>query len=296
MSVHVTAVDDAAWAGPWRRIAVGHKVGLAAALTPADAVSATYRGHGIALARGMSPHVLLSEVLGKSEGCVGGLGGSMHLADPALGLMPTFAIVGAGLPVACGAALAFQTQQLPHIAVAVIGDGGTNIGAFHESLNLAAIWNLPVLFVIDHNMYGEYSRWDLTTPIEDLSSRANSYAMPSSTIDGMEVEAVRAAVTEIVDGVRHGQGPYLLEAKTYRFSGHSRSDTAPYRPEGELQHWQARDPLTLARTALLAQGASAADVDRVESEATQLVRQSRASAEGAPSAPLNSMFEHVRKA
>src|SRR5690606_38808318 len=143
-------------------------VGLASVTRPDDVMTATYRGHALALALGMSPEVMIAEIMGRTGGSTGGVGGSMHLVDLDVGLLPTFAIVGAGIPVAAGAALAFQVRQEDRIAVAVFGDGTTNIGAFHETLNLAAIWKLPVLFVIDNNVYGEYSRWNTTTPIEDL--------------------------------------------------------------------------------------------------------------------------------
>ncbi|CAN5622969.1 thiamine pyrophosphate-dependent dehydrogenase E1 component subunit alpha [soil metagenome] len=239
-------------------------VGLASELRPTDLVTATYRGHALALALGMSPRAVLSEIMGKSEGSTGGLGGSMHVSDQAIGLLPTFAIVGAGLPVAVGAGLAFQYRGEDNVAVAVFGDGATNIGAFHESLNLAAIWNLPVVFLCDNNVYGEYSRINLTTPIEDLHLRAASYDMRASVVDGMDVAAVRGTIAEAVERARSGGGPTLVEAKTYRFAGHSRADTAPYRPEGELEHWQERDPIRVARRSLEADGMSADDIAALE--------------------------------
>jgi len=238
-------------------LAIGQEalaVGLATELEPTDLVTGTYRGHALALALGMSPRSVLAEVMGKAEGPMGGVGGSMHLSDRNVGLLPTFAIIGAGMPVSVGAGLAFQYNNEPRVSVALFGDGATNIGAFHESMNLAAIWNLPVVFVCDNNVYGEYSRINLTTPIEDLYQRAASYAMPAAVVDGMEVAAVRATVAEAVERARTGGGPTFIEAKTYRFAGHSRADTAPYRPEGELEHWQQRDPVKLAREALVAGG------------------------------------------
>jgi len=245
-------------------LAIGQEalvVGLAAELRATDIVTGTYRGHALALALGMSPRAVLAEIMGKSEGSTGGLGGSMHVSDDAIGLLPTFAIVGAGLPVAAGAALAFQYRGEDSVAVAVFGDGATNIGAFHESLNLAAIWKLPVVFLCDNNVYGEYSRINLTTPIEDLHLRAASYDMPADVVDGMDVAAVREAIAKAVERARTGGGPTLVEAKTYRFAGHSRADTAPYRPEGELEHWQQRDPLAKARQLLADGGAAADDLD-----------------------------------
>jgi len=210
-------------------------VGMASVLRPTDIVSATYRGHGIALALGLSPESVLGEIMGKTVGCCGGVGGSMHLSNMELGLLPTSAIIGGGMPVAAGAALSFQTRGTDDVAVAVFGDGATNIGAFHETLNLAAIWNLPIVFICDNNVYGEYSRIDITTPLEDLHHRGESYRMPHYAIDGMDIAAVQEGIQKAVDHARSGKGPTFIEAKTYRFSGHSRADLALYRPEGELE-------------------------------------------------------------
>ena len=220
-------------------------VGVAASLRTTDWVTCTYRGHGMALALGLPPESVIGEIAGRSIGCVGGLGGSMHLSAPEVGLMPTFAIVGAGYPVAAGAALTSQYRGLDDVAVAVCGDGATNIGAFHETLNLAAIWSLPVIFVVENNLYGEYTRIQLSTPVEDLASRADSYAMPAEVVDGQDVDAVMGAVGRAVARARSGGGPTLLEMKTYRFSGHSKADLATYRPAGELDAWLERDPITL---------------------------------------------------
>lgn len=269
-------------------------VGLASVTRPDDALTATYRGHALALALGMSPEVMLAEIMGRSGGSTGGVGGSMHLVDLDVGLLPTFAIVGAGLPVATGAALAFQVRQEDRIAVTVFGDAATNIGAFHESLNLAAIWKLPVLFVIDNNVYGEYSRWDLTTPIEDLHRRADSYAMASAVVDGMDIDAVRSTMGDAVEHIRSGNGPMLVEAKTYRFAGHSRSDAAEYRPSGELERWRERDPIKVTRELLIASGtATAARLDEVEEEARTAVAAAIERAEAMPMPRTEAMFRNV---
>lgn len=268
-------------------------VGLAAQLRPDDVVTTTYRGHAIALALGMSPEVLFAEIMGKTGGSVGGVGGSMHLCDLDVGLLPTFAIVGAGIPVAAGAALAFQTRGEDRIAAAVFGDGASNIGAFHETLNLAGIWKLPALFIIDNNVYGEYSRWDTTTPIEDLHRRADAYAIPSTVVDGMDIDAVRATLADAVSHVRSGAGPMVVEAKTYRFSGHSRADTAPYRPAGELEQWRTRDPVTLTRQALLASGATEGEVAQIEARMRDEVAQAVTAAEAMAEPTPEAMFTHV---
>ena len=229
-------------------------VGLASVLRDTDVVAATYRGHGIALALGLTPESELGEIMGKANGCCGGVGGTMHLCDMSVGFLPTSAIVGAGIPIATGAALAFQTQGIDSVGVAVFGDGATNIGAFHEGLNLASIWKLPVIFICDNNVYGEYSRIHTTTPIEDLHMRAESYNMPHFALDGMDVSAVQAGISEAVERARTGGGPTLIEAKTYRFSGHSRTDQALYRPAGELEKWLDRDPIKVTEDALVEQG------------------------------------------
>lgn len=230
------------------------EVGLAASIRPTDIVTCTYRGHGVALGLGMLPEVVLGEIVGRTIGSIGGVGGSMHLCDMDVGLLPTFAIVGAGIPVAAGAAFTAQVQGTDSIAVAVFGDGATNIGAFHEALNLASIWDLPVMFLCENNVYGEYSRYNLTTRVEDLATRASSYGMRSRIVDGQDIDVTVEAFTEEAERVRSGEGPVLIEAKTYRYAGHSRADTAPYRPEGEFESWLERDPIDTFAARLIAEG------------------------------------------
>lgn len=269
-------------------------VGIALALRPTDMVTATYRSHGIALALGMTPLEVMGEIMGKEVGCTDGVGGSMHLCDMSVGLLPTFAIVGAGYPVAAGAALAFQTLGQDNVALAMAGDGSTNIGAFHESLNLAAIWKLPVIFVIDNNVYGEYSRINTTTPIEDLHLRAASYDIPGVVVDGMSVDAVEKVIREAADRARRGDGPTLVEAKTYRFSGHSRADQAPYRPAGELEFWQKRDPIKLMSERLISDGVmTQAEIDQVTDSTAQQVTDLVAALESLPDPEFSAMFNHI---
>lgn len=229
-------------------------VGMASVVRPTDHVCCTYRGHGHALALGMTLEAILGEITGSTLGTIGGVGGSMHLSERSVGLLPTSAIVGAGVPIAVGAALSAQVLGTDDCAVALFGDGATNIGAFHEGLNLAAIWNLPVVFICENNVYGEYSRIDLTTPVTDLAVRAQSYAMRSAVVDGQEVDDVAAAVAAALEHARAGEGPTFIECKTYRYSGHSRADAGAYRPAGELDAWLARDPLVLYRRQLIAEG------------------------------------------
>jgi pyruvate dehydrogenase E1 component alpha subunit len=269
-------------------------VGMASVLRPTDIVSATYRGHGIALALGLSPESVLGEIMGKTVGCCGGVGGSMHLSNMELGLLPTSAIIGGGMPVAAGAALSFQTRGTDDVAVAVFGDGATNIGAFHETLNLAAIWNLPIVFICDNNVYGEYSRIDITTPLEDLHHRGESYRMPHYAIDGMDIAAVQEGIQKAVDLARSGKGPTFIEAKTYRFSGHSRADLALYRPEGELEKWQARDPIRLTEEKLVKEKViDAAQITKIKEETLKVIRGVVEDCKSAPNPTLASMFQNI---
>jgi TPP-dependent pyruvate/acetoin dehydrogenase alpha subunit len=234
-------------------------VALAAAASPEDVVTATYRGHGVALALGATPEEVIGEVLGREIGCVGGLGGSMHMSAPDVGLLPTFAVVGAGIPIAVGAALAMTmpTAREDSIGVAVFGDGAANIGAFHEAMNLASIWSVPVLFLCENNLYGEYTRIDRTTPIENIAERATAYGIEGVVVDGQNVLSLKQRLRSVIDDIRRTRRPVLVEVKTYRFSGHSRSDAAAYRPEGELEWWLARDPINVLSAELTAQGLGA---------------------------------------
>lgn len=222
-------------------------------LRPDDWMTYTYRGHGVVVGRGMRPEAAFAELFGRESGCSCGLGGSMHLADLSLGLLGSFAIVGAGLPVAVGAGISAQLNGSGQVAMTFFGDGSTNIGAFHESLNLAAVWKLPVVFVCENNLYGEYSPILATTPFEDIARRASSYDMPGEIVDGNDVAAVYVTVRRATERARAGKGPSLVECKTYRQRGHSRSDPAKYRAAGELEKWMRRDPLGLCEALLRSQ-------------------------------------------
>jgi acetoin:2,6-dichlorophenolindophenol oxidoreductase subunit alpha len=277
-------------------------VGLAAATLPTDVVSCTYRGHGVALggggvwsgAVGILPSAVLGEVLGREIGCMGGLGGSMHLSDPGVGLLPTFAIVGAGLPIAVGAALSFATTGRDGVAVSVFGDGATNIGAFHEALNLAKVWNLPVVFVCENNLYGEYSPIATTTAVTEIAARARAFDMTSDVVDGQDVDAVYDVVASAVARARAGDGPTLVEAKTYRYVGHSRSDQATYRPAGELEAWQARDPVELFAAKLVEDGAlSAGELDEVRLHQRRRIDDAQEEVLASPAGSVPQMFAHV---
>jgi len=234
-------------------------VGVASALQPGDTMTCTYRGHGAVLAFGAPLDRTLGEILGKADGLCTGKGGSMHLAHVEVGALGSFAVVGANLPVTVGAAFAAKHRGTGSVSVAFFGDGATNIGAFHEALNLASIWKLPAIFVCENNLYGEYSPIASTTPIERLANRALSYAMPGEVVDGNDVLAVRAAAADAAARARNGDGPTLIEALTYRHHGHSRSDPATYRPKGEMEGWLARDPLTVLRNLVLDAGLASED-------------------------------------
>lgn len=237
-------------------------VGAIAAMRPGDVQTNTYRGHGEALALGMAPETAFAELMGRTSGCSKGVGGSMHLIDSAKGNLGANAIVGAGLPIAVGAAVSFQVQGKPHVALTFFGDGATNIGTFHEALNMAAVWKAPVVFIIANNLYGEYSPLLTTTPIADLARRADPYGFPGIVVDGQDVDAVHAATVEAVERARRGEGPTLLEMKTYRYRGHSRSDPAKYRPDGELDAWKARDPIDILGARLAESGELSPDAQR----------------------------------
>lgn len=229
-------------------------VGAAAALGPDDYLAITYRGHGHAIARGVDLEAAFAELMGRETGLCHGRGGSMHFTDVSLGILGAFAIVGASMPFAVGAAMSAKLQGQDRVALAFFGDGAANIGAFHEALNMASVWKAPVVFICENNLYGEFSPIRHTTPIDDIADRAAAYAMPGEVVDGQDVARVHERVSAAVERARSGGGPTLLEMKTYRFRGHSRSDPAKYRPAGELDAWKARDPILLLGAALAEDG------------------------------------------
>lgn len=246
-------------------------VGVAQNVVPGDTMVCTYRGHGATIAHGSALAACFGEILGRSGGLVGGRGGSMHFTDVQHGALGSNGIVGAHLPIAVGAALSAVYRGTANVTIAYFGDGSTNIGAFHESMNLASVWALPVVFVLENNQYGEYSPLRSTTPIDRLAERAASYGMPSVFIDGNDIVSMTSASRTAIDRARAGGGPTLIEADTYRHSGHSRNDPGTYRPPGELESWMEWDPIALLERAMLKgeQGMSeviAAAHSRVEAE------------------------------
>ncbi len=267
-------------------------VGAIAAMREGDVQTNTYRGHGEALALGMAPETAFAELMGRSTGCSGGVGGSMHLIDVTKGNIGANAIVGAGLPIAVGAAVSFQIQGRPNVALTFFGDGATNIGTFHEALNMAAVWKAPVVFIITNNLYGEYSPLLTTTPIADLARRADPYGFPGIVVDGQDVDTVHAATVDAVERARRGEGPTLLEMKTYRYRGHSRSDPAKYRPAGELDAWRARDPVELLGAKLAAERVLSAE--QQAALRTEVQAEIDAAAERAAAAPYPTLKETER--
>lgn len=243
--------------------------GFAHAMQPGDLTYCTYRGHNHTLLRGAPMDALMGELLGRENGICGGKGGSMHLTDVTKGAMGSYAIVGAHLPIAAGAAWASQLRGTGQVSVCFFGDGTTNIGAFHEAVNIAAVWNLPVVFVCENNLYMEYTAIGEVIPVEHpAADRAPAYGLEGIIVDGNDVEAVFAVAEEELARCRGGGGPSLIEAKTYRHGGHSRADPGDYRPDDEVAEWLKRDPIVLYRAKLEEIGVATEELDRIEATAT----------------------------
>jgi pyruvate dehydrogenase E1 component alpha subunit len=278
-------------------LAAGHEavaVGASAALRPGDYVFATYRGHHHAIARGASPAECLAELMSRSTGSCQAKGGSMHLTKASAGMLGSYAIVGAHLPMAAGAAWSAQLRGSGEVAVAFFGDGATNIGAFHEALNLAAVWSLPVLFICENNLYMEYTPIGQVTAVASpAADRASAYGLTAATVDGNDVVAVAEVVSQAAARARSGGGPALIEALTYRHFGHSRTDPAKYRPAEEVAEWMARDPLELARQRLASAGVSSDAVTAAADRAAAVVAAAIAEAKAAPPPDPGQAFTDV---
>jgi len=256
-------------------VAIGQEavaVGVCSALGDDDVFASTHRAHGHALAAGIPPNELMAELYGKVEGCSHGYGGSMHLYDVDRGFLGANAVVGGGLPQITGAALAFKLREQPRVALAFFGDGATNIGTFHESLNLAQLWNVPAVFVLENNHWAESTpRWQ-HSPIEDFTQRAVAFGMRSVTVDGQDVEAVHETAGEAIEHARRGDGPVLVVADTHRLVGHYIGDPQVYRPKGEQQELRAtQDPIVKLREKL---GVSDDEWEQLDRELTQEVEDS----------------------
>ena len=235
-------------------------VGVCEALREGDMLTSTHRPHEHAVARGIPVKFLMAELFAKSTGCCHGKGGSMHMGDAELGMLPAIAIVGGGMPLATGYALSFKYLKKPNIAACFFGDGAVNEGIFHETVNMAAIWNLPVLFICENNKYGASTLIDSVMKLKTVSARATAYGIPGNTIDGNDVVSVYETTMAAGELARSGHGPTLLELETYRFAGHSRSDPGHYRPKEEVAEWKTKDPITRFETRYLAEGLLTSEV------------------------------------
>ncbi|GER06769.1 pyruvate dehydrogenase E1 component subunit alpha [Kordiimonadales bacterium JCM 17843] len=257
--------------------------GFATAMKPGDWSFCTYRGHGHTLARGASMTGVLGELMGRECGLLAGKGGSMHLTDVEKGAMGSYAIIGAHLPIAMGAAWKAQYKKTGEVAVCFFGDGTTNIGAFHEALSMSATWKLPVVFVCENNLYMEYTSIGDVTPVEHpAADRAPAYGLPKIIVDGNDADAVYRAARTAFDLARAGGGPSLIEAKTYRHHGHSRADPGKYRPDDEVKAWMARDPIPFYRQRLLDFGVSEASITAIEEEVAAAVNVATEEAKASP--------------
>ncbi len=269
-------------------------VGARAALNADDYVFSTYRCHHHVIAAGVSVERCFAELLARDTGLCGGKGGSMHLTSVEHKVMGSYAIVGSQLPIACGAAWSCKVRGTGGVAVAFLGDGATNTGAFHEAMNLAAVWDLPAVFICENNLYSEFTPIRSMVTVEHPAvDRAPAYAMKAAIVDGNDVEAVHDTVAEAVAGARDQAGPTMIEAKTYRHYGHSRIDPSDYRPDEEEQAWHERDPLKLARAWLLELGVAQEDIDETDEQIADEIDGALEAARQAPEPGLDAAFTDV---
>jgi len=260
--------------------------GFAAAMRPGDLSFCTYRGHAHTLARGVPVVKVLGELMQRDIGLMRGKGGSMHLTSVEHGVMGSYAIIGAHLPIACGAAWRAQYKGQKDVSVCFFGDGTTNIGAFHEALNFAAVWKLPVVFVCENNLYMEYTPiGDVTAVPHPAADRAASYGLPRIIVDGNDADVVYRTAMAAYDKARAGGGPSLIECLTYRHSGHSRADPAKYRPEGELEKWKERDPIKIYRERLQQFGIDEDVILGIETDVRRRVDEATEQCKAAPPPP-----------
>src|SRR6185312_14125 len=268
--------------------------GFATAMKKGDLTFATYRGHAHTLARGVPVEKVLGELMQRDNGLMRGKGGSMHLTSEEHGVMGSYAIIGAHLPIACGAALRAQYRSDKDVSVCFFGDGTTNIGAFHEALNFAAVWKLPVIFVCENNLYMEYTPiGDVTAVPHPAADRAAAYGLERIIVDGNDADAVYRTAQTAFDKARAGNGPSLIECLTYRHSGHSRADPAKYRPEGELERWKQRDPIKIYKERLKQFGVSEQTIANIDAEVRKIVDDATEACKAAPLPPVDIMTTDV---
>jgi len=269
-------------------------VGVMQALQPEDAIGSTYREHGHALARGISMNAIMAELYGKQEGCSHGRGGSMHIFDAATRFYGGSAIVAGGLPVAIGLALADKMQRLKRVNACFFGEGAVAEGEFHESLNLAALWKLPVLFLCENNRYAMGTALERSESVTDINIKAQSYGIRAEVVDGMNVVAVETAARRAAEAVRRGEGPCLLELRTYRFRAHSMFDPELYRNKAEVQTWKERGPIVTFMEQLKEQGlANDGDIDQIEAAVEKEIAEAVAFAEAGSWEPVEELTRNV---
>jgi pyruvate dehydrogenase E1 component alpha subunit len=272
----------------------GVAAGFACAMKQGDLSFCTYRGHAHTLARGVPVEKVLGELMGRDNGLMRGKGGSMHLTSEAHGVMGSYAIIGAHLPIACGAAWRAQYKGQKDVSVCFFGDGTTNIGAFHEALNFAVVWNLPVVFVCENNLYMEYTPiGDVTAVQNPAGDRASAYGLPKIVIDGNDADVVYREALKAYDKARSGGGPSLIECLTYRHGGHSRADPAKYRPEGELERWKQRDPIKVYRERLAQFGISEKAISDIDARVKHEVDDATEKCKAAPPTSLDILTTDV---
>ncbi len=268
--------------------------GAITALNHDDYVIATYRDHGHALVRESSPRALMAELYGKSTGICKGKGGSMHFFDAANYFLGGYAIVGGNLPIAAGVALGMQMQGEDRVVMAFLGDGASNQGVFHESLNMAKLWDLPVLFVCENNFYGIATDVRVSSAYNEIHKKAQGYGIPGHVVNGMDVLAVREVCEDLVRNVRQGSGPVLLEARCYRYQGHSMTDPGKYRSQAEADLWKKRDPIPRLAKKLLNEGLlDQAGIDAVHAEVNAIVEDAMAFAEASPDPSPEALYQDV---
>lgn len=267
-------------------------VGVAEALSEKDLVMATHRGHGHCIAKGGDISRMMAELFGRSTGYCRGKGGSMHIIDVKKGMLGAVGIVGAGLPIATGVGVAIKMQKTRQVCVCLFGDGASNGGMFHEALNVAALWKLPIVFVCENNLYGLSVSMKKSSAVKDIAVRAKAYDIPGAVVDGMDVLAVWKATEKAVRRARDGRGPSLLECKTYRFLGHSRGDPpyGPYRTQEELETWKRRDPLSLL---IKRGGLTSNEVERIDKEVSEVVEEAVRFAEESPEPDVSVALEGI---
>jgi TPP-dependent pyruvate/acetoin dehydrogenase alpha subunit len=268
--------------------------GFAVAMKKGDLSFCTYRGHAHTLARGVPVEKVLGELMGRDNGLMRGKGGSMHLTSEEHGVMGSYAIIGAHLPIACGAAWRAQYKGHSDVSVCFFGDGTTNIGAFHEALNFAAVWKLPVIFVCENNLYMEYTPiGEVTAVPSPAGDRASAYGLEKIVIDGNDADVVYREALRAFEKARAGGGPSLIECLTYRYSGHSRADPAKYRPEGELERWKERDPIKIYRERLKQFGIGDAQIDKIVNDVKVMVDDATEKCKAAPIPPMDILTTDV---